>query len=67
MGRPAPSGAAMTKSSTWAASKRGKPTRPAYVNFPLDHLGVAAKRAFREWSQSLTAKQRRSLRRPARA
>ncbi|WP_156438135.1 hypothetical protein [Bradyrhizobium valentinum] len=51
----------MSKSGTnWTRAKR-KPTRPAYVNFPLDHLGISAKRAFREWKQSLTQKQRRSL------
>jgi hypothetical protein len=62
MGRPAPSGAAMSKTGrNWSRAKASKPKLPATVIWTHDHMGIRAKRAFIGWSQSLTSKQRRKL------
>lgn len=62
-GRTALLGAAMSKSgSNWSRAKaHGKPTLPASTIWTRDAMGIRAKRAFRDWSKSLTRKQRRAF------
>jgi hypothetical protein len=53
------------KNIKWRRAKTAsKPSQYANVNFPPDGLGMRAKRAFEEWRQTLTPRQRRSLCRP---
>ena len=54
------------KNMRWSRAKAGKPTQYANVRFPLDSLGIRAKRAFHEWRATLTPRQRRKLYRPPR-